>query len=165
MTMHEYTTHDDLPRDLPSELPRDLRGLAAQLHSLGELERLAAADAVMRTTMRTAHLLREPPASEPAGRLRALWLWIAAPAVVTAAALLGVLMFNPPSPVTVPAGSDQGLAADIESDIDAWMALDSMWRSDSFETNLAAISIDAAGITTTTTTDSLDSLSDFGAGL
>lgn len=156
MTMHEHTTHDDLPREL--------RGLAAQLDSLGGLERLAAEDAVMRTTMRTAHLLREPPVPAPAARLRALWLWIAAPAVVTAAALLGVLMINPPSAVPVPAEGAQDLAADIESDIDAWMAIDSMWRSDSFETNLAAISIDAAGITTTTT-DSLDSLSDFGAGL
>lgn len=161
MTTHERTPHDDLAQ----ELPRELRGMAAQLEALGELERLAAEDAVMRTTMRTAHLLREPPARAPSAmeRLRAAWLWLAAPAVVAAAVLLGVTMLNPPRPAALPVGGAEALAADIESDIDAWLAIDSMWSADSFETNLAALSIDAAGITTTA--DGLDSLSVFEAGL
>lgn len=158
MTTHEQTTHDDLPREL--------RGMAAQLEALGELERLAAEDAVMRTTMRTAHLLREPPARAPSAmeRLRAAWLWIAAPAVAAAAVALGLMAVTTVAPPSaVPTDGTAVLAASIESDIDAWLAIDSMWSADSFETNLAAISIDAAGITTTA--DSLDSLSVFEAGL
>lgn len=150
MSTNDYKPHHDLPLEL--------RGLAAQLEALGELERLAAEDAVLRTTMRTAHLLRDRPTPAPGQRLRALWLWLAAPAVVGAAVVVGVMMIRPPAPATTPPDGSEALAADIEGDIDAWLELDSMWRADSFETNLAALSIDAAGISTGA--DSLNSLPD-----
>lgn len=158
MTTHDHTTHD--------ELPQELRGLAVQLEALGELERLAAEEAVARTTMRTKHLLTErgaPTLSVPE-RLRGLWLWFAAPAVAVAGVLLGVVVMRTPAPSPRPADRPQALADGIESDIDAWMELDSMWSSDSFETNLAAISIDAAGISAGAD-NSLDSLSVFESGL
>lgn len=151
--------------NLPShdDLPRELRGLAAQLEAMGELERLAADQAVMRTTMRTAHLLTDRSALGPGHRLRALWLWLAAPAVAAAAVAVGVLILRTPQPSPGPLDSPEALAAGIEGDIDAWLELDSIWRADSFETNLAALSIDAAGITTGT--DSLNSLPDLAGEL
>jgi hypothetical protein len=145
MTMHE-------------QIPEDIRGLASRLERLGEQERLAAEDACARVCMRTTRLLTDPQArpERAGGVVGRLWLWLAAPAVVAAGVLVAVGVMSPGvATVPVESGVDV-LAAGIESDIDAWLELDSMWHEDSFESTLAAISIDAAGIVTQP--DSFDSL-------
>lgn len=149
------------------DTPQDIRELASQLEAIGEHERRAAGDACVRVTMRTTHLLTAPRAGERAsdagGRWQRLWLWLAAPAVAAAAVLLALQVVVPRGPTPADGAGVEVLAAGIASDIDAWMELDSMWRDDSFETNLAAISIDAAGINTQP--DSLDSLPVLESGL
>lgn len=146
------TSHDQTPPDISE--------LAAQLEQFGVEERRAAEDACARVTMRTARLLTDPaPTDQPESvgeKFRRLWLWLAAPTVAAAAVLVAVLVMSPSAPTTPVGNGVEVLAATIESDIDAWLELDAMWQGDSFETNLAALCIDAAGITTQS--DSLDPL-------
>ena len=148
------STHDNNPH--PHEMtPDDIRGIASQLEALGEHERRAAENAVLRTTMRTTHLLtdREADLGHTGFQFRKYWLWFAAPAIAAAGVLLAVATTGPrPASPVLGAESVEALAADIESDIEAWAAMDSVWSGDSFETSLVALSIDAAEMTTDTET-------------
>ncbi|VAX40570.1 hypothetical protein MNBD_PLANCTO03-2292, partial [hydrothermal vent metagenome] len=77
---------------------------------------------------------------------RRLLLWLGTPALAAAAVLLLVLVLSP-NPATMPESAGvEVLAASIESDIDAWLELDAMWADDSFESSLAALSIEASGL-------------------
>ena len=148
MTMHDET-------------PDDIRDLAGQLEAFGEQERRDAEEACRRVAMRTTHLLHDsqssgagvspasgsgvgvPPARET---FHSLLLWIGTPALAAAAVLLLVMVMSP-NPAATPEGTGvEVLAASIESDIDAWLELDAIWADDSFESSLAALSIDAAGL-------------------
>ncbi len=168
MTMHDET-------------PDDIRDIAGQLEALGKQERRDAEEACRRVAMRTAHLLHDKqssgagvsPASGggvgvPTARetFRRLLLWIGTPALAAAAVLLVVLVMSP-NPATAPESNGiEVLAASIESDIDAWLELDAMWAGDSFESTLAALSMDAAGLASQSASGgSLDSYPDLESDL
>ncbi len=151
-------------------VPEDIRALAARLDRLGAQERKAGEDASCRVAMRTTNLLHAEPAATAgtsvSGSARRAWLWFAAPTIAAAVVLLAVVMVMPrPGSMPDEDGTTNGvdiLAAGIESDIDAYLAMDAYWDEDAFETGLAAISLDAAGLANqpTDTTETLTTLGD-----
>ncbi len=139
-------THDQ-------NIPEDIRSLAEKLARLGAQERARGAEIIDRVIMRTTHELR-PAAGAPVEgllvRLRWVTLWLLTPAAALAAALLAIVSLRPGLPGG-PDGQPAGvgvLAANLEQDIDTWAELDSMWRRDAFESNLAVLSLDAADVAT-----------------
>lgn len=137
---------DDTP------VPEDIRALAARLEHLGVREREAGESVSLRVATRTTNLLHADSSADAvstvsAGARRAL-LWFAAPAVAAAAVLLTVVMVMPHQRTApIDGGTSNGadiLAAGIEGDIDAFLAMDKFWDEDAFETGLAVISLDAA---------------------
>jgi hypothetical protein len=126
-------------------LPDDIRQTAERLRALAEAERHAGAACADRIAARTSpSLAAEPP--QPRA-LKAWWARAALPALAAAAVLLGVFLvpgLRPTGPgAEAPA---EVLSASIESDLDALVALESIWNDDGFETGLATISLDAAGV-------------------
>ena len=145
--------------DRDTQTPEDIRDVAAQLWRLGAQDRAAGEDVSGRVMMRTANLLvagSVPGSRSPSsGRFRAVWLWIAAPAVAAAAVLFAIMMGMPqagPRPGTASRGVEV-LAAGLESDIDALLAINDVWDDDAFETGLAVISLDAARLANQTDRD------------
>ena len=144
------------------ETPHDLRDLAAQLESLGEQERREAEEACRRVARHTTHLLHADNRAglSPGGAgvssgvgisparetLRRFVFWLGTPALAAAAVLLLVLVLSPNATTTLEHTGAEVLAASIERDIDTWLELEAMWVDDSFESALAALSIDAAGL-------------------
>lgn len=161
---HQHDTHT----------PDDIRELAGRLERLGERERRAGEDTSERVAMRTLAMLHGEVAGqiEPSrhGRLRAAWLWIAAPAVAAAAVLVAVMMVMPRQTTTPGSGTVAGtdrvdvLAAGLESDIDTFFAMDDLWEDDGFDTGIAALSLDAAELASQPTTDT-DALTSLGSDL
>jgi len=142
-----------------THIPEDIRAVAARLERFGVQNRLDGEDVGHRVAMRTTNLLRAEaaPVADAASfsRIRAAWLWLAAP-VVAAGAVLVAIMISMPQTGPTPGVTGNGvevLAAGLENDIDAFLAIDGFWDDDAFETGLAVISLDAAGLANQTTTD------------
>lgn len=142
-----------------THIPEDIRAVAARLDRLGTKDRLDGEDVGHRVAMRTTNLLRAEagPGTQPRslGRVRAAWLWLAAPAMAAAAVLVAVMISMPQAgpPTGVTGNGVEILAAGLESDIDTFLAIDGLWDDEAFETGLAVISLDAAGLANQTTTD------------
>ncbi|MFG0259881.1 MAG: hypothetical protein ACF8LK_05955 [Phycisphaerales bacterium JB041] len=138
-----------------SHIPEDIRAVAGRLDRLGAQDRSDGEDASFRVAMRTKNLLRAEaaPGARPHGRLRAAWLWLAAPVTAAAAVLVAVVISMPPAgPTPGPSGNGvEVLAAGLENDIETFLAIDGVWNDDSFETGLTLISLDAAGLANQTT--------------
>jgi hypothetical protein len=130
------------------DTPADLRPLAEELAALGEASRREGAALADRVAMRTAHVLREEIAdAAPIQRLQRLLLWLAGPATVVAAALIGVVLLRPGlSPQSPAPPSVETLAANLEHDIDTWLELDAAWDRERFDNELALLSLEAAGV-------------------
>lgn len=150
--MKRHNTND-------THIPEDIRAVATRLERLGAEDRLVGEDVSHRVAMRTTNLLRAEATpgtrARPLGRIRAAWLWLAAPAVAAGAVLVALMISVPQSGPTpgVTGNGVEVLAAGLENDIDAFLAIDGLWDDDAFETGLAVISLDAAGLANQTTTD------------
>lgn len=134
------------------QTPEDIRALAGRLQRSGEEARRAGQDASHRVAVRTSNLLRsEGGSTERGGENRLVWPFrIGVPLLAAAAVLAGLVIVSRPGVVHQPdtnpgAGADM-LAASLEHDLDALAAMDEMWEEDAFETGLAVITLDAAGL-------------------
>lgn len=147
--MKQHNTND-------THIPEDIRAVAARLERLGTQDRLDGEDVGLRVAIRTTNLLRaEATPARPVGRIRSAWLWLAAPVMAAAAVLVAVMISMPQTgpPPGETGGGVEVLAAGLESDIDAFLAIDGLWDDDAFETGLAVISLDAAGLANQPATD------------
>lgn len=139
-----------------TDIPIDIQNLAHRLAEVGTASRARGEEAAYRVAIRTSHVLREgagPPATR--GVLR-FWMWLAAPATVLGAVLLAMTIMRAGPGLGGGAPNGGVVAANLESDIDTWMALDEMLREESFENSLAVLSLDTAGVATRS--DEVDAL-------
>ncbi|HZW09121.1 MAG TPA: hypothetical protein VFF69_04390 [Phycisphaerales bacterium] len=136
-----------MTRSEANTTPEDLRPLAEGLAALGESSRREGAAVAERVAVRSTHALRGAAIAEPPlERIQRLLLWLAGPCAVLGAGALVVAALAPHRPQRPSAPSVETLAANLEHDIDAWLELDAAWSRDSFENDLAVLSLEAAGV-------------------